>query len=189
MTNMSKPSANRGSKVRIKRMPAKPKRDPKKIMPLHTVPAKALVYDRQRSLSVHRKRLERLVASILEAAGCNGRVLHVTLIDDAEMVAINLSTFGKNRTTNVISYPAADMPGEDARFLGDVVVSTATASREATAAGMPAADRMVQLIVHGLLHITGYDHVGVSPAERRRMRLAENALYQQVASDTAGTLI
>lgn len=181
MTSMSRPSVNRGPKAR--------KVQKKTGKALEAARASAVVFNRQRSVAVRRKRLEKLVASILVAAGCPGRVLHVTLVDDAEMVAVNLSTFGKNRTTNVISFPAGDMPGNDAHFLGDVVVSTPVAVREAAAAGMPVADRMVQLIIHGLLHINGYDHVSVSPAERRRMRLAENALFQQVASDTAGTLI
>lgn len=82
---------------------------------------------------------------------------------------MNREFFGKDRPTNVISFSYLDgMPGE---ALGDIVISVERAAEEARNAGIPFYERLFGLIVHGIVHILGYDHVeGASAARKMRYR-------------------
>ena len=86
--------------------------------------------------------------------------LSILLVDDQEIAEINRQYLGRQGPTNVISFPQNE--GEDSdlnpEMLGDVVVSVETAAREAEAAGMGLDWALDRLIVHGILHLTGYDH-------------------------------
>ncbi len=140
-----------------------------------------VIYNRQRSLAISQKGLKKILVKLLAVTGNPGKTVHLTLLTDAAMLELNRQTFGKNRTTNVISFPLAEMPGEETPILGDVIISVETALSEAETAGFPVEKRLVQLIIHGLLHILGYEHVKVGAAERRRMQRAEAKVYDQVA--------
>jgi probable rRNA maturation factor len=146
------------------------------------------IYNRQRSLRISTRNLRKVVEAVLAAAGCDDAAVHVTLLGDRAMRKLNHETFEKDRTTNVISFPLGDMPGEAPGLLGDIIVSVDTARREAEAAAMPVADRITQLIIHGLMHILGYEHVGVDEARRRQMRRAEERVFKAVAA-SASTIL
>lgn len=93
--------------------------------------------------------------------------------DDARIVALNGDFRGKAKPTNVLSWPSEDRsadPGEvpdlprpgdaeDPVHLGDIAISYDTCTAEALQAAKPAADHVTHLVVHGLLHLLGYDHV------------------------------
>lgn len=147
------------------------------------------VDNRQRKVRVSQKGLQKLLAQLLVVTGNPGKTVNLTLLTDAEMLALNLETFGKNRTTNVISFPLGGVPGDATQLLGDVIVSVDTALREAEKAGFSFEKRLVQLVIHGYLHILGYEHINVEAAERRRMQRAEAKVYAQVAEWVPGTLL
>lgn len=77
------------------------------------------------------------------------------LADDDALQALNRDFRGKDRPTNVLSFPAA---APFRPFLGDIAVSLETATREAAEKGVSLGDHAAHLIVHGLLHLIGYDH-------------------------------
>ncbi len=99
--------------------------------------------------------------------------LAILATDDAEIAELNAEFRGKPVPTNVLSWPATDlaaaepggmpaMPHADVFGeieLGDVAISYDTCAREAKAAGKPVSDHVTHLIVHGLLHLLGYDHI------------------------------
>jgi len=62
-------------------------------------------------------------------------------------------------------------------LLGDIVLSAETAARDAAAAGIDLMDEIEFLLIHGLLHLLGYEHEGASPAEARRMKARERELF------------
>ena len=100
----------------------------------------------------------------------------VLLADDAAVARLNRDYRGKDRPTNVLSFPAdapdwAGMSGP--RLLGDVVVALETTAREAVAAGKPLADHLAHLVVHGTLHLLGFDHEAEDEAERMEAREIE----------------
>ena len=114
-----------------------------------------------------------LLSRVAGAAGCRGGEVAVTLVSDDEIRLLNRRTFAKNETTNVISCRIDGENEAGEPFLGDVVISVDTAEREARQAGLTLAERVAQLMVHGVLHLCGYDHVGVPRAQGMRMRRAE----------------
>lgn len=111
--------------------------------------------------------------------------LAVSLVSDAEIHQLNRDYRGKDRPTDVLAFAMREgkrVPGDEA-LLGDVVISLETASRQAHSRGVSDADEVRTLLIHGLLHLLGYDHE-CSPAEARRMRAMERRLGG-VLADTA----
>lgn len=92
-----------------------------------------------------------------------GAAFAIALGDDDEVRTLNATWRGRDQPTNVLAFAAADgppvpLPEGEARPLGDVVVAFETTAREAAAAGRPLADHLVHLVVHGTLHLFGFDH-------------------------------
>lgn len=93
------------------------------------------------------------------AAGDTRGEIVVLLADDARLEALNSRFLGKAGPTNVLSFPDADP-----ERLGDVALALGVCAREAAAQGKPLADHVRHLVVHGVLHLLGYDHVGEEDA-------------------------
>lgn len=97
----------------------------------------------------------------------------ITLAGDAELRRLNQRWRGKNRPTNVLSFPA-DGEGRAPRMLGDVIVGSGVASAESRAEGKRLDEHLDHLVVHGVLHLLGYDHeIG---DEARAMELLERRI-------------
>lgn len=125
--------------------------------------------------------LERLAETAarlaIEAAGLEPRDYGVSLLacDDRRMARLNAAHRGKEGPTNVLSWPAEDLapetegdappppsppdrPDDEPESLGDVALAWETVAREAEAQGLAPADHAFHLLVHGALHLLGYDH-------------------------------
>jgi probable rRNA maturation factor len=89
-------------------------------------------------------------------------VVDITLTDDAAQRTLNRDWRGKDTPTNVLSFPAADpdmtVPPGAPLLLGDVVLAYETVQREAGEQDKPFEDHFRHLVVHGVLHLLGYDH-------------------------------
>ncbi len=85
------------------------------------------------------------------------------LADDRTLQELNRRFRGQDKPTNVLSFPSG---GGDADFLGDIAIAFETCRREAEMEGMSFRDHAAHLIVHGLLHLAGYDHEEDEEAER-----------------------
>jgi probable rRNA maturation factor len=83
------------------------------------------------------------------------------LSNDKEVKSLNRAWRGKNKPTNVLSFPASaqKFPRGEVRPLGDVILSYETCAKEAKAADKSLSDHAVHLTLHGLLHLIGYDHI------------------------------
>ena len=86
-----------------------------------------------------------------------GRVT-IALVSDREMRMLNRRYRGVDRSTDVLSFPAATDVRAPQRLLGDIVIAWGVATRQALAAGHSRADELKVLALHGLLHLIGYDH-------------------------------
>lgn len=108
---------------------------------------------------------ERAAAAALAAGAAEGEVV-VLLASDPEVKALNARYRGKDRPTNVLSFPGAEMllPGQP-RHLGDIVLAYGTCAAEAAEQGKTLADHLSHLTVHGLLHLLGREHEEETEAE------------------------
>jgi len=91
--------------------------------------------------------------------------LSVVLAGDTAVRALNRDHRGKDSPTNVLSFPPAFAPPSGPRPLGDVILALETVRREAAEQGKPAVDHLRHLVVHGVLHLSGYDHGTEAEAE------------------------
>lgn len=91
--------------------------------------------------------------------GVTGTV-DVLLTTDAELKRLNRTFRGKNKPTDVLSFPADRIPGlpEEHQHAGDLAISLETAARQAGEQGHPLATEIRVLLLHGLLHLAGFDH-------------------------------
>ena len=113
----------------------------------------------------------RHAAAVLRSAGRAWvrQQLSIALVSDREIRALNRRWRGKDRATDVLSFPL-DEPGA----LGDVVISLEMARRQAREGGWSLSAELRRLLAHGILHCRGYDHE--RPADARRMAAAERRL-------------
>ena len=88
----------------------------------------------------------------------------LVLTDDQEIRTLNRTWRGKDASTNVLSFPAGEMPGEPCS-LGDVVLAAETVLAEAEDKHIPVAAHVTHLVVHGMLHLLGFNHEGCAEAE------------------------
>ena len=106
-------------------------------------------------------------------AALNDRLFEVSVVltDDAEQRALNKTYRGKDASTNVLSFPAWDGTGPAApngvpETLGDIVIAFETVDKERSAQGVSWHDHFSHLLVHGMLHLCGYDHENTEDAEK-----------------------
>jgi len=113
--------------------------------------------------------------------------LTVSLVSDAEIQRLNRADRGMDRPTDVLAYALREGPRApgDEWALGDVVISVDTATRQARHRGVSTADEVRALLIHGLLHLLGFDHER-SPAQARRMKARERQLHTVLAKDSSG---
>ena len=104
---------------------------------------------------------QRAAEAAIEAAQLTFRdpvEVSVLFCDDAQIRELNKNWRGQDKPTNVLAFPAPFEPGAPVRLLGDVALAYETASREAESEGKSLAQHATHLMVHGVLHLLGYDH-------------------------------
>ncbi|WP_231505730.1 rRNA maturation RNase YbeY [Guyparkeria halophila] len=135
--------------------------------------------DRQRACQARcpsRETLTRWVAQTLDeldAQGPGEGEVTVRYVEPGESRELNAQFRHKDRPTNVLSFPAADEPGElmtlpgsDRPYLGDLVICPSIVEREAAEQGKSRRAHHAHMAVHGILHLLGYDHLTDEEAER-----------------------
>ena len=125
---------------------------------------------------------EKAVAATLAELGRHGdSELSLLFTDDASIRQLNAEWRGKDKATNVLSFPAFPDTAGDALppMLGDIVIARETVEREAAEEGKPLENHLIHLIVHGFLHLTGHDHEVDEEAEE--MEAAERRILAALA--------
>ena len=131
------------------------------------------VVDRQRAVRVAAPWLRTVVRKALARQGVEQAEIAILLVGDRRIAALHEEWLGVAGPTDVITFDLADgEPGPGLR--GDIVVSTETARRAAREHGWPPRYEVAYYVVHGLLHLAGYDDH--APADRRAMRARERVL-------------
>lgn len=110
-----------------------------------------------------------------------GTEVSVKFTSDAEVRALNAAWRGKDKATNVLSFPMAEEP-EKAPMLGDIVLASGVCSREAEEKKVSVETHAVHLVVHGTLHLLGYDHE-TSEADAEEMEEVERRALASLGID------
>ena len=126
--------------------------------------------------------LERVARAALEAEGVPTSELGILITDDATIHDLNRRYADENKATDVLSFSLREgeefVSPDDTERLGEVIISLDTAKRQAEEAGRPLEAEVAHLLVHGILHLLGYDHA--EPEEERAMQARERAILGEV---------
>ena len=141
-------------------------------------------------MKIDQRRVKRWVSLILKKLGCIKSEISILFVDDDEIQVLNRDYRGKDKPTDVLSFPQIEISKGIGRgkgekktrkyslpsplpipVLGDVVISLETAKRQAKERGHPFIREVLILLTHGILHLLGYDHEGdrKEAVEMRRM--------------------
>jgi probable rRNA maturation factor len=120
--------------------------------------------------------IERAAQAALTHQSADGD-LTVVITDDARLHQLNREYLGVDAPTDVLSFPASETdPETGARYLGDVLISIPRADAQAKSAGHPLESEVQLLVVHGVLHLLGYDHA--ETGEKAKMWKAQSEILE-----------
>ena len=130
------------------------------------------VVNRQRKLKLDAARWEKFTSEALRVVPANASSVTVVFVSDRTMAELNRRWRSKTGTTDVLSFPAEQNEFEklEGSTLGDVVISVDQAARQAAENNLHLDEEIAQLILHGLLHLCGYDHA-TDKGEMNRLEL------------------
>lgn len=142
-----------------------------------------MIVNRQRSVSISIESLERFTARAMRLLHLPAECLTICLVTTGAMARWNRAYRGKDKPTDVLSFPSGDNEsprrkirnhanGADAAYLGDIAIAPVVARGNALRFGRTLDDEMRILILHGILHLMGYDHeTDTGQMDRREQRL------------------
>jgi len=112
--------------------------------------------------------LQRWVEAVLEACGPERETSQLTirLVEEAEIQELNRTYRHKDKPTNVLSFPFEAPPGVEIPLLGDIIICASVVAQEATEQGKPLEAHWAHMVIHGTLHLLGYDHLEDEEAEQ-----------------------
>ena len=133
-----------------------------------------------RRVTFDQARLDRQARAILSDVGEASAELGILFVGDRRMRSLNRQYRGKDRTTDVLAFAMREAPHSSSSLLGDVVIAVPTAVRQAKEGQRSLDEELTVLLVHGILHLCGYDHER-SEKEARRMQRRERMILRSLA--------
>ena len=126
-----------------------------------------------------KRQYKRIASVILELLGNDKAELSLALVGNAEMRRLNATYRQKNYPTDVLSFAAEKNLPIEARLLGDVIISVEKAAEQAKQRRHTLDEEMVTLLIHGIVHLLGYDHER-SAKDARVMKRLERKIHRQL---------
>lgn len=149
---------------------------------------RVLLRFRQRVKTFGAAQVKKFLTSVLlhpSLSHIPGNVSEVSLLftSDQEMRAINKRFRKKDKTTDVLSFPLLDGGATACLSLGDLVISVPAAKRQAKIFGVALEQELKRLLIHGALHLCGYNHEKVSRKDAQKMRRLEKKLFSELVEE------
>lgn len=147
---------------------------------------KILIQNRQRHLPLDKPKIIKTAEQILTILGRNDAELSILFVGDKKMTELNSSYRGISKPTDVLSFEA-DLPldhTESGKILGDIVINIPRAESQAIEYNHSFYDELKRLMIHGTLHLIGYDHVNTTYYRARKMKEKEREIFD--ATETMG---
>lgn len=137
------------------------------------------IQNRQKRLKVDVARVRRSLKRLLKELNREDSEISILMVDDDQIQQFNKQYLRRDRPTNVISFAMNEgaFGGMHTEILGDIILSVETAARDAEAEQIEFMDEVEFLLIHGLLHLLGYEHENTDVDEARRMKNREKELF------------
>ena len=130
--------------------------------------------------SITKKFLKEITDKILQKLGLDGVEISITLTDDERIKILNNNWRGKDKATDVLSFPINEKPPRYRyMILGDIVISLPFAKKQAENIGLTYKEEILRLLIHGVLHLLGYDHEK-SEEEAKKMFAIQDKLFEEL---------
>lgn len=144
-----------------------------------------ILIDNQQKKIIPTATIRKKTKQILSALGCNAHEISIVMTDNDQIQELNKCYRGVDKPTNVLAFPMQEGRFADITpgLLGDVVISCQTAREEADKAGITLLERMSQLLIHGILHLMGFDHES-SKKDEKEMEDKSLELLRRVEKNT-----
>ncbi len=131
-----------------------------------------------RKYRINKKELKQLIEQVSKLTDCREGTISISFVGKKRIRDINRDFRGKDKATNVISFPFMDnLPKE--KIIGDIIICPSVASKEARKYGNNFVDYIAFLLIHGFLHLLGYDHI--KEKDRLIMERKEEEIFRSIS--------
>ena len=143
---------------------------------------KLQIRNNQKIIKIDKRRISGTVLKILKILDCADKEISLSFVDDENIKQLNKQYLGKDKATNVISFSLRE--GEysniNPQILGDIIISVETAQRDAIKENLTVTQELEFLIIHGILHLLGYNHENTTKKETNKMQQKEKDLFNAI---------
>ncbi|MCX5857142.1 MAG: rRNA maturation RNase YbeY [Deltaproteobacteria bacterium] len=137
------------------------------------------IENQQKKVKLDLRRIRRAVHKLKKALKCADQEISLLFVDNEQIREMNRQYLNRDHATNVISFPLKEgaYGHINPQVLGDIVISVERAFQDAAAGDLSLDDEIDFLVIHGLLHLLGYNHEGGNEDEAKKMKEKENAVF------------
>lgn len=141
---------------------------------------KILIANQQKRIKIDRRKIRIQATRLLKLMNCATKEISITFVDDPAIQLINKQYLRRNRPTNVISFSLQEgaFGGINSDVLGDIVISVDTASKDAERGDFSLDEEILFLMIHGFLHLIGYNHENTTRTNAIKMKQKEKELFR-----------
>jgi probable rRNA maturation factor len=143
---------------------------------------KLQIENSQNKIKIDKRKIRNTVLKVLKTLDCPDKEISLSFVDDEYIKQLNKQYLGKDQATNVLSFSLQEGEYGDInpQILGDIIVSVETAQRDALYGKLNIAQEIDFLIIHGILHLLGYNHENTTKKEATKMRQKEKELFNKI---------
>jgi probable rRNA maturation factor len=151
---------------------------------------KLQIENSQNKIKIDQRKIRSTVLKILKILDCADKEISLSFVDDENIKRLNKQYLGKDKATNILSFSLRE--GEysniNPQILGDIIISVETAQRDAIKENLTVTQELEFLIIHGILHLLGYNHENTTKKETNKMQQKEKDLFTAIYGCDAGLI-
>jgi len=143
---------------------------------------KIQIENRQSLYEIDKRKIRRAISGIFKILDCTNKEISVVFTDDETIKSLNHHYLGRNKPTNVISFSMQEgkYGNINPEIMGDVIISLETAQRDAARGNLTFQQEIDFLLIHGILHLLGYNHENTSRKKATEMHRKETEVFNQM---------
>jgi probable rRNA maturation factor len=141
---------------------------------------KIQIENNQKEIKIDRRKIRSTTIKLLKYLDCADKEISLSFVNDETIRQLNNQYLNKDKPTNVLSFSLQEGEFNDInpQILGDIVISLDTAQADAAKSGLSLEQEIDFLIIHGLLHLLGYNHENTTKEETKKMQRKEKDLFR-----------